>query len=226
MSPARRAGPGLVVLVLAVVLASSCEAPGAGGEAGGSRDARGVQATQTTGGAAESMAGMGHGSGSAGSGMAVGDGRYSDRRFIDAMVPHHQGAVDMAKVALKNAERPELRRLAETMISSQRAEIAELELVKKAEFGTSEVPARVSSEEMRSMGMMKDASKLADRRPFDRAFIDAMVPHHRAAIEMAEAALKESDYPGVQDTAQSIVEAQRREIEQMERWRREWYPKG
>ena len=50
------------------------------------------------------MKGMDHGSGDVASGMVMKNGKYSDERFIDAMVPHHQGAVAMARVALKNAE--------------------------------------------------------------------------------------------------------------------------
>ncbi len=44
--------------------------------------------------------------------MVMPNGKYSDRAFIDAMVPHQEGAVEMAKVALKHAEYPEIKKLA------------------------------------------------------------------------------------------------------------------
>ena len=60
--------------------------------------------------------------------------------------------------------------------------------------------------------------------PFDRAFIDAMVPHHRSAIAMAKAALRtglsESDLISV---ANNIVSSQQTEINQMRGWRENWF---
>src|ERR671921_2262850 len=86
---------------------------------------------------------MGHGSMGMGSkGMArqmvMRNGEYSDRAFIDAMVPHHQGAIAMAKVALKNAEHEEIIQLSRNIISTQQDEIKELKSIKMEEFGTSE----------------------------------------------------------------------------------------
>jgi uncharacterized protein (DUF305 family) len=43
------------------------------------------------------------------------------------MIPHHQGAIDMAKVALKHAKDPETKRLAQTIIADQEREIAEMQ---------------------------------------------------------------------------------------------------
>jgi uncharacterized protein (DUF305 family) len=43
----------------------------------------------------------------------------------------------------------------------------------------------MSQEQMRGMGMMMDPQQLANQKPFDEAFIDAMIPHHQSAIEMA-----------------------------------------
>jgi uncharacterized protein (DUF305 family) len=157
--------------------------------------------------------------------MVMENGRYSDRAFIDAMVPHHQAAVDMAEVALENAGHEELRQLAEDVVSAQEAEIERLDQIREREFGSAESPSKMSEMDMQMMGMT-DPQKLARQRPFDKAFIDAMIPHHRSAVAMAEVALAESENPEIKGVAQDIADAQRREIEQMQQWRREWYPQG
>ncbi|MBA2783436.1 MAG: DUF305 domain-containing protein, partial [Rubrobacteraceae bacterium] len=59
--------------------------------------------------------------------------------------------------------------------------------------------------------------------PFDRAFIDNMIPHHESAIAMAEVALQKSKNSEIRGIAEDIVSAQKREIEQMRQWRQQWY---
>jgi len=221
----------LLAMLLAVgFILAACGGAGGGQQGSGSGSDQGTD--KKTGG----MAGMDHGQmghGSMGMGsegmarqMVMENGEYSDGRFIDAMVPHHQGAIAMAKVALKNAEHEEIKELSQNIISSQQAEIEELKAIKKEEFGTSNVPMEMSQERMRGMGMMMDPQELANKEPFDRAFIDAMIPHHQSAIEMAEVANEKSKNPRMKELAQNITSAQKREIEQMKGWRREWYPEG
>ncbi|MDQ3662189.1 MAG: DUF305 domain-containing protein [Actinomycetota bacterium] len=174
---------------------------------------------------------MGHGSMGMGSkGMAkqmvMENGKYSDRAFIDAMVPHHQGAIAMAEVALKNVEHEEIKELSRNIVSTQQSEIEELKSIKEEEFGTSNVPMEMSPEQMRGMGMMMDPQQLANQKPFDEAFIDAMIPHHQSAIEMAKVADEDSENPKIKELAQNIMSDQQREIEQMTQWRQQWYPEG
>jgi uncharacterized protein (DUF305 family) len=76
-----------------------------------------------------------------------------------------------------------------------------------------------------AMGMT-DPGELATKDPFDKAFIDAMIPHHRSSIEMASVALRESHNAQIKEIAGAIVDAQKKEIAQMQRWREEWYPQG
>jgi uncharacterized protein (DUF305 family) len=172
------------------------------------------------------MKGMDHGSRGMASGMQTKNGNYPDERFIDAMVSHHQGAVKMARVAVEHAEHPEIKRLAERIVSDQRAEIDELENIKKEEYGTSKVPSQMSLGQMKGMGMMMDPQSLADEKPFDKAFIDNMIPHHQSAIEMAVVARAETDNPKLENLATGIVGAQKHEISQMKHWREQWYRSG
>lgn len=48
----------------------------------------------------------------------------SDTMFYEMMIPHHQGAIDMSELALKNAGRAEVKELARKIIAAQKAEIA------------------------------------------------------------------------------------------------------
>jgi uncharacterized protein (DUF305 family) len=157
--------------------------------------------------------------------MVMPNGKYSDEAFIDAMVPHHEGAVEMAQVALKRAEHPEIRRLARDIVSSQEREIKQLGGIREREYGSAKSPMQMSEQDMQAMGM-SDPEQLAQARPFDKAFIDDMIPHHESAIAMAEVARRETNDPEIRRIASDIVSAQEREIGKMKQWRQQWYPEG
>jgi uncharacterized protein (DUF305 family) len=59
---------------------------------------------------------------------------------------------------------------------------------------------------------------------YDLRFLDAMILHHISAVTMAESALNASGRSPLKNLAQEIIAAQQQEIDQMQQWRRQWYP--
>jgi uncharacterized protein (DUF305 family) len=163
------------------------------------------------------------GSGASTSGMNHGSGMGDyDQNFIDGMVPHHQAAIDMAKIAQTQAEHAELKQLAADIVSAQDGEIAQLKGWRKAWFGSDQIAPGNGSQIM--SGMDTDLTQLAAARPFDKAFIDAMIPHHQSAIDMAKEAQTKARHQEIKDLAVQIIAAQQREIDQMKGWRAQWFP--
>src|SRR5207244_3212987 len=75
-----------------------------------------------------------------------------------------------------------------------------------------------------TMDMAADVEALRTAgEPFDRAFIDAMIPHHQSAIDAATLALAQADHPELKEVARTIAADQEREIGQMRQWRAAWY---
>jgi uncharacterized protein (DUF305 family) len=158
-----------------------------------------------------------------------------DQAFIDMMVPHHEGAVEMARIARERAEHPEIRQMADEIIGAQEDEITQLHDWREQWYGSRETPPLSEMPMLSGMPGMEDMPGTMDMaheverlraaaEPFDLAFIDAMIAHHQDAIDAAEFALQQSSRQEIRDLAQAIIAAQRGEIEQLRAWRESWYP--
>ncbi len=198
------------------------------------------QAQESTGTASPAaMNHAGHGSQSEGGmehsmsmNLGPADAEY-DLRYIDAMVLHHQGAIDMAQEAKAKSNRAEIQELADEIIAAQNQEIQQLQEWRKAWYpDAAETPVAYSAEmghtmamtpeQAAAMTMSSDLGATGDE--VDLAFIDGMIPHHEGALVMAEDALQKSSRPEIKALSEEIIEAQRQEIEQMQAWRQDWYP--
>lgn len=83
-----------------------------------------------------------------GMGMGMGEMTISsdeskpfDQRFLEAMISHHQGAIEMAQMAKQMAEHAEIKALADAIIMAQEAEIEQMQNWLKAWFATSVIPS-------------------------------------------------------------------------------------
>ena len=83
-----------------------------------------------------------------------------DPAFIDHMIPHHEGAMRMARAVLPKTDDPELRELAENIITAQRGEIADMRAVREEHYG--DAAARGAGDQRQAAKGDRDATR-ADR---------------------------------------------------------------
>ena len=176
---------------------------------------------------------------------------HSDQQFIVMMIPHHDGAIAMADLALTRAKRPEILALAKSIKASQTRENAQMRAWYRQWTGN-DVPSwgpgtgwgwqngmgmgmggamgggtgMGGGIGMGQMGGGTNLSALSAAPDFDRAFIEQMVPHHQMGVMMASMAQSNSQHPELRQLQQAMVRAQSREIEQMTLWYRSWYEAG
>lgn len=146
-------------------------------------------------------------------------GNATDSRFVAGMVPHHEGAIEMAKLAEARAKREEIKEMAADILASQQQEIDQmLEL-------QSELPQNagtmMSAEAVSAMA--RETEALAISSDFDREFIVDMIPHHEGAITMARRLQVDGQSSELRELSRAIIGAQTKEIAQMRAWYEEWY---
>ena len=160
------------------------------------------------------MQGLEHGTMGEG-GTATTDAPF-DAQFIDGMIVHHQGAIVMAKQALERSSRPEIKALAQNIVTAQESEIARMREWRRGWFP--DVP------ETQGTGMEMGPMEVPEGDgPFDLRFIDAMIPHHEGAIAMAKEAQQKAAKTEIKQLAEEIIQAQMAEIAQMQQWRAAWF---
>lgn len=149
-----------------------------------------------------------------------------DKHFIERMIPHHEGAIDMAKLAKERSKTREILTLSDSIIQSQSNEITQMRQWYKDWFG-SDVPTDLNENMGMGRGMMQggmmggdtaDLEMLRDSSNFDKSFLQEMIPHHQMAVMMAQMLLQGTTRPEMKELAQNIITAQEKEIDQMRSW--------
>jgi uncharacterized protein (DUF305 family) len=145
-----------------------------------------------------------------------------DQAFIDAMVPHHLEAIEMAEAAnARGLTQTDLRKIANDIIESQQREIDQMLDWREQWFGSrtlGPVLPGVLGVPEEELGMEHgSADQVAGAVDVDAAFAQMMIPHHEGAIAMAQAARERGQHAEVKELADAIIEAQEREIGIMEK---------
>ncbi|WP_438870545.1 DUF305 domain-containing protein [Paractinoplanes brasiliensis] len=168
--------------------------------------------------------GMNHGATTGGSPAASAVGTFNDAdvTFAQAMIPHHQQAVQMADMADGRVADAEVKELAGKIRAAQQPEIDTMTGWLTAWGKPAPEPhmSMGSGGEHGSMpGMMTDddMNKLMDAKgaAFDKHFLTMMISHHEGAIEMARTEVKQGSNPEAKALAQKIITDQQAEIATM-----------
>lgn len=150
-------------------------------------------------------------------------GAAFDTNYMSMMIVHHQGAIKMAELELRNGKRADVKAAAQKIIDDQKKEIDELTGLLRRYYGAA--PGKFATDVMTAdMKPMMDAAGTSMapmagmQMNADRAFLQMMIPHHQSAIAMSETALTKAARPEVKRFAQKVIDAQTTEIKQFQDW--------
>ena len=203
----RRLTVAVGATALAVVLAACGTAPG-------SSESEETSATPT---AAESIE----------TGDVAGH-NAADTEFVQMMIVHHEGAIEMADLIVERAQIEQVRELGERVRDAQGPEIEQM--TGWLESWGEELPAEAEHGAMDHGGMdmggmdqqeAMEAIRNAEGAEADRVFLELMIEHHRGAIEMAQAQVDNGQHPDAIALAEDIITAQEAEITEMEQMLRD-----
>jgi uncharacterized protein (DUF305 family) len=150
----------------------------------------------------DDMGGMDHGSNHS---MTIKD----KQSFAEAMIPHHQQAIDMSAYAQTNTSNPEVLAIAEKITAEQAPEIEKMTpwLEGKEVDSSMIMDGMISPIQLAALRTSKDEN-------FDKLYVQYMIEHHEGAVQMASEALAVND-PELSDFANAIITAQTAEIEEL-----------
>ena len=140
----------------------------------------------------------------------------ADVSFAQLMIPHHEQAVEMTKLAATRAESQDVKELAAAIEAAQAPEIERMQGWLDAwdaggashDMSHDEMPGMVDDSMMNELGRASGAE-------FDRLFLTAMIAHHEGAIAMAESERSDGIHKGALTMADDIIRTQNAEIKRM-----------
>lgn len=145
-----------------------------------------------------------------------------DHDFARHMLAHHQGAVDMAVILLKEGKDATLRQMAEKIMADQKKEIAQLEAAATRLNGAAKNYDPNNAQDPFQQAMMATMQPMmAPMTPtgdVDKDFAQMMKVHHQSAVDMAKLEVAQGTDAELKKMAQQMIIAQQKEIQQFDAW--------
>jgi uncharacterized protein (DUF305 family) len=138
----------------------------------------------------------------------------ADVTFAQDMVPHHEQALDMAKLVPSRSGNEKVRDLASRIEKAQDPEIARMNEWLQ-QWGATKQDHE--GHDMAGMMSQDDMARLekSSGAEFDRLWLDMMIKHHEGAVEMAKTELSQGEHEEARKLAQAIIDGQQQEITEM-----------
>ncbi|RRO19978.1 DUF305 domain-containing protein [Saccharopolyspora rhizosphaerae] len=140
-----------------------------------------------------------------------------DVMFAQGMVPHHEQAIEMSRMAAQRAGSPQVKDLAARISAAQGPEIDKMRgwlrdwNAQQSDHGAHSghaMTGMMSSDEMINLGRTQGAE-------FDQKFLMLMIKHHEGAVAMARTEVEKGSFPDAQQMAREIMISQQAEIDSM-----------
>ncbi|MEK8089143.1 DUF305 domain-containing protein [Thermithiobacillus plumbiphilus] len=157
-------------------------------------------------------------SGNPAHGAAAQKTRIYEIMYMENMIDHHNMAVEMAQTCLSKASHAELKSLCQNIVTSQKQEIQILKNLLAQKYQIT-YKAQMSAQEMSDMRALAALNGAA----YEKAFMQQMIQHHWAAIEMTVRDLPHFKTPQLVTLGLDVIGAQAPEIKQMRGWLCDWY---
>ncbi len=138
------------------------------------------------------------------------EGEEFEVEYVNQIIPHHQGALEMAQAVVDRAPNQEVRDAAARVIEDQNREIEELTTFLRDTYDQEVQP----DERMAMMPSMIEEMNSADPATAEKMFLLGMREHHQSAIEMGEMALEKAQSDTILTQAENMVSSQQAEQEE------------
>lgn len=141
----------------------------------------------------------------------------SEFDYLTQMIPHHEEAIATAQLLARGTERREMRSFAAAIIDTQSSEVRQMQ-----EWLAAWYPGRDTR--VSYQPMMRELAGLQGSA-LDRVFLEDMIPHHMMAVMMSQQLLASglAAHAPLAPFAENIRDTQRREIQMMSVWLRDWF---
>lgn len=141
-----------------------------------------------------------------------------DEMFLQNMIRHHVGALELSRLALRKARHSELRHFAQRVIDTQSRQNKQFGIWLRDWYNASAQPIAVPMDQ-NNVNRLRSLSGCQ----FEIQYMQMMIVHHQQAVQMADIAQQKAAHAELKVAASKIAASQSGEIDRLHHWLSAWY---